>query len=455
MATSLGSGWRWGSDGRQAPPKITPTVEELQSRVQETLDLLSPRELSHFRVLLKTVDEGPRVSPLRLELEGGSKAGLARLLAQHYYLPAVSRVLIKVLQQLRRADLLPRWQSAEDDDRREIPRKVLKRSYDCVDGELDCYDLSGKRKAFLMCVEKNRPGAHRDVMLMTEWLGQCQFEHTSCIDPNKMELLGKISSFRDGLNEIKDDVGCCLVTLMSHGEKGFIKMKDGERVSLEDIFEMFNNKNCPALQEKPKIFIIQACRGDHVALRHPRTGSVMIEAMAEVFKQHGNKWHIADFFTKIRIQLSFPTPLRDLLGFTSPVTDGGESVAELAPQPGQSAPRVHALITITYELVHTCPRYGNYFCFFQIERFNFNNLHMMLSSPSNSFSPHLRSEFGGGGTWKGGTTDNFDAHSNQMPEYFLSLNFSEKTVSCQLLSNVIIKTDLASCKWKSIVAKAS
>lgn len=37
-----------------------------------------------------------------------------------------------------------------------------------------------------MCVEKNRPGAHRDVMLMTEWLGQCQFEHTSCIDPNKM-----------------------------------------------------------------------------------------------------------------------------------------------------------------------------------------------------------------------------------------------------------------------------
>ncbi|XP_040335788.1 caspase-14-like isoform X4 [Herpailurus yagouaroundi] len=299
MATSLGSGWRWGSDGRQAPPKITPTVEELQSRVQETLDLLSPRELSHFRVLLKTVDEGPRVSPLRLELEGGSKAGLARLLAQHYYLPAVSRVLIKVLQQLRRADLLPRWQSAEDDDRREIPRKILKRSYDCVDGELDCYDLSGKRKAFVMCVEKNRPGAHRDVMLMTEWLGQCQFEHTSCIDPNKMELLGKISSFRDGLNEIKDDVGCCLVTLMSHGEKGFIKMKDGERVSLEDIFEMFNNKNCPALQEKPKIFIIQACRGDHVALRHPRTGSVMIEAMAEVFKQHGNKWHIADFFTKV------------------------------------------------------------------------------------------------------------------------------------------------------------
>lgn len=79
--------------------------------------------------------------------------------------------------------------------------------------------------------------------------------------PILQELLGKITSFRDGLNEIKDDIGCCLVALMSHGEEGFIKMKDGEKVSLEGIFEMFNNKNCPALQEKPKIFIIQACRG--------------------------------------------------------------------------------------------------------------------------------------------------------------------------------------------------
>lgn len=38
---------------------------------------------------------------------------------------------------------------------------------------------------------------------------------------------------------------------------------------------------------------------DHVALRHSRSGSVMIAAMTEVFKQYGNKWHIVDFFTKV------------------------------------------------------------------------------------------------------------------------------------------------------------
>lgn len=244
-----------------------------------------------------------------------------------------------MLQQLRRADLLQRWQSDPAADSQVIPRKILKRSRDFVDGdELDCYDLSGRRKAFLMCVKKNRPGADQDVKLMKDWLGQCHFEYTLCIDPDKEELLEKLTSFRDGLNGIKNEIGCCLVTLMSHGENGFIKMEDGDRVSLENVFEMFNNKNCPALHEKPKIFIIQACRGerrdngvetddepmdsddvsekkrlptfsdyfiiyptqaDHVALRHPRTGSVMIEAMTNVFKQYGNRWHIADFFTKV------------------------------------------------------------------------------------------------------------------------------------------------------------
>lgn len=320
-----------------APPKVAQAMEELQRQLQETLEVLSPQELSNFRAILKKVDEEPRVSPVQLELEGRTASGLAGLLAKHYYLRA-PRVLTKVLKQLPRADLLPRWQSDPTACSQVIPRKLLKRSFDYVENELDHYDLSGKRKAFLMCVKKDRPGSDQDIRRMEHWLGQCQFERTLCIDPDKKGLIETLTVFRDGLNEIKDEIACCLVTLMSHGENGFIKMKNGDKVSLEDVFEMFNNKNCPALHEKPKIFIIQACRGerkdngietddepmesddiserrrlptfsdyfiiyptqpDHVALRHSRNGSVMIEAMTEVFKQYGNKWHIVDFFTKV------------------------------------------------------------------------------------------------------------------------------------------------------------
>lgn len=112
MERGLESCGRPESNGLRALP-IAWTVKELWSRVLETLNLLSPQELSNFRILLKSVDEETRVTPWRLELEGKSKEGLARLLVQHYCEPAAaSRVLIKVLQQLRRADLLQRWQDA-------------------------------------------------------------------------------------------------------------------------------------------------------------------------------------------------------------------------------------------------------------------------------------------------------------------------------------------------------
>uniref|UniRef100_A0A8C3WJH4 Caspase-14-like n=1 Tax=Catagonus wagneri TaxID=51154 RepID=A0A8C3WJH4_9CETA len=337
MEENPGSGQdsEWNSWGTSL--KLLP----LRARLQETLNQLSPQELRDFRTILKNVDVKPRVKELRLELEGSNAWGMAQLLAKYYDSQAAGRVMVQVLQQLPRADLLPRWQSAPPavpEARQVIPRKMAKRSCDCVEDELERYDLSGKRKAFLMCVLKNRPGAQHDVQMMKKWLDYCRFEFESCIDPNKKEFLEKMRSFRDELNKIKDGIGCCLVTLMSHGEEGFIKMNNGENVSLEDIFEMFNNKNCPALQEKPKIFIIQACRGEkrdfgvetddepmdsddgsekrrlptfsdyfiiyptqaaHVALRHPDTGSVMITAMYDVFQEYGNKWHIADFFTKV------------------------------------------------------------------------------------------------------------------------------------------------------------
>lgn len=82
--------------------------------MQETLDLLSSQELRSFRDHLKKVE--PRVSQLKLELEGKTPSGLAKLLAKHYYPPAVANgVLVQVLRLLPRADLLPRWQSAPTD----------------------------------------------------------------------------------------------------------------------------------------------------------------------------------------------------------------------------------------------------------------------------------------------------------------------------------------------------
>lgn len=49
--------------------------------------------------------------------------------------------------------------------------------------------------------------------------------------------------------------------IMAHGGLGHIEVNDEEIVDLEEIYKMFNNSQCPALREKPKLFVVQACRG--------------------------------------------------------------------------------------------------------------------------------------------------------------------------------------------------
>ena len=53
----------------------------------------------------------------------------------------------------------------------------------------------------------------------------------------------------------------CIICLLSHGEEGFMFGTDGKKIPLEEIFLLFDNRHCPALLNKPKIFFIQACRG--------------------------------------------------------------------------------------------------------------------------------------------------------------------------------------------------
>ena len=54
---------------------------------------------------------------------------------------------------------------------------------------------------------------------------------------------------------------CLAVCVMSHGQQGAILGTDGRRVAIDDIVNTFANNNCPFLMGKPKIFLMQSCRG--------------------------------------------------------------------------------------------------------------------------------------------------------------------------------------------------
>lgn len=59
----------------------------------------------------------------------------------------------------------------------------------------------------------------------------------------------------------EDLVSCAFVVLMAHGVEGRLKGEDEQMVELESLFQVLNNKNCQALKARPKVYIVQACRG--------------------------------------------------------------------------------------------------------------------------------------------------------------------------------------------------
>ncbi|XP_030606021.1 caspase-2 isoform X4 [Archocentrus centrarchus] len=56
----------------------------------------------------------------------------------------------------------------------------------------------------------------------------------------------------------------CVMCLLSHGVEGAVYGTDGKLLQLDWVFETFDNAHCPFLQNKPKIFFIQACRGEEM-----------------------------------------------------------------------------------------------------------------------------------------------------------------------------------------------
>ncbi|XP_052831598.1 caspase-7 [Octopus bimaculoides] len=53
---------------------------------------------------------------------------------------------------------------------------------------------------------------------------------------------------------------CFTCFILSHGAKGEVYGSDSIPVGIIELVELFNTDKCPSLQDKPKLFFIQACQ---------------------------------------------------------------------------------------------------------------------------------------------------------------------------------------------------
>ncbi|XP_037674591.1 caspase-14 [Choloepus didactylus] len=207
--------------------------------------------------------------------------------------------------------------------------------------EEEAYDMSGARLALTLCVTKAREGSEEDLAALDDMYQQLLFESIMKIDPTAQEFQQELVKFQQTMDARTDPISCAFVVLMAHGNEGFLKGEDGKMVMLEDLFEVLNNKNCLALRAKPKVFIIQACRGEqkdpgetvggedivlittdhphtiptytdalhvystvegHIAYRHDEKGSSFIQTLVKILIE--KKGPILELLTEVTRQLA-------------------------------------------------------------------------------------------------------------------------------------------------------
>ncbi|XP_071828713.1 caspase-6-like [Apostichopus japonicus] len=125
------------------------------------------------------------------------------------------------------------------------------------------------------------------------------------------------------------DFDCFLCVFLTHGDEGIIYGSDGDPDSFksdgnvnstsrtwlllnDDVFDIFRGSNCRSLIGKPKIFIIQACRGGKAEIP---SQAVPLGAPAK------------DFETSAGVRVTIPTEADFLISYSS--SDGYFSIREL------------------------------------------------------------------------------------------------------------------------------
>jgi len=105
---------------------------------------------------------------------------------------------------------------------------------------------------------KERKWSDKDVENLKKTLGYLEFKVILSLDSTKSEIERVLQEQAD-LDHSKSD--CFLCVVMSHGNEDKIVTRDNLEMSYKEIMEPI--KMCKSLENKPKLFFFQACRGDH------------------------------------------------------------------------------------------------------------------------------------------------------------------------------------------------
>lgn len=108
----------------------------------------------------------------------------------------------------------------------------------------------------------DRKGSDVDASSLFQRFQELGFDSDLLNDATHRDMEEKFDEIKEDKKVLKD-ADCLIVALLTHGKEDTIYATDQE-IKIKTIMDKFNATNCPELALKPKIFILQACRGSEV-----------------------------------------------------------------------------------------------------------------------------------------------------------------------------------------------
>ena len=173
------------------------------------------------------------------------------------------------------------------------------------------------------------PVDQRNLVLTFEFLHYKVEVHENCTSIEMVDLMKEMNS-RD--HSQYDSFVCCI---LSHGEEGKVFGADSRPVDLRDITALIKGTFCRTLIDKPKLFFVQACRGEaedpgikvlsdgnsslpveadflfgyatppgNAAYRSRRHGSWFISELCQVFSQDSQVLGLGSMMKKVNRKVS-------------------------------------------------------------------------------------------------------------------------------------------------------
>uniref|UniRef100_U5EH80 Putative caspase n=1 Tax=Corethrella appendiculata TaxID=1370023 RepID=U5EH80_9DIPT len=131
------------------------------------------------------------------------------------------------------------------------------------------------------------------------------FETTIYTDLKRDEIMSVLFKMA---SENHSDADCFMVVFSTHGNETMLKVKDGE-LPVNHVFAPFYGDNCETLIGKPKLFFINACRGEKTDCGTENTHNNIAEQMQNCSLTNTSDEVDAKAATSIKKQMAVSIPI--------------------------------------------------------------------------------------------------------------------------------------------------